>query len=55
MRVNKAVEDGSLYENPALVSAFPGRIRSVTFSKPTLEDVFIRKTGRQFLSEGART
>jgi len=39
---------------PALVSAFPGLIRSVTFSKPTLEDVFIRKTGHQFWNEEAR-
>ena len=33
---------------PRLVAAFPGRIRSVTFAKPTLEDVFIHKTGRRF-------
>jgi ABC-2 type transport system ATP-binding protein len=35
---------------PALVGAFPGRIRTVMFSRPTLEDVFIRKTGHQFWS-----
>ena len=28
-----------------LVEAFPGRIDSVTVSKPTLEDVFIHQTG----------
>lgn len=33
---------------PQLVEAFPGRIDSVTVSKPTLEDVFIRKTGHRF-------
>jgi ABC-2 type transport system ATP-binding protein len=33
---------------PELVGAFPGKIRSVTLGKPTLEDVFIRKTGHRF-------
>jgi len=33
-----------------LVTAFPGEIDSVTLAKPTLEDVFIAKTGRR-LSE----
>ncbi len=31
-----------------LVEAFPGQIDSVTVHKPTLEDVFIRRTGRRF-------
>jgi ABC-2 type transport system ATP-binding protein len=35
---------------PELVSAFPGRITAVTYAKPTLEDVFIDKTGHQFWS-----
>lgn len=30
---------------PKLVEAFPGSINSVTVGKPTLEDVFIKKTG----------
>ena len=30
-----------------LVAAFPGEIDSVTLAKPTLEDVFIAKTGRR--------
>lgn len=34
-----------------LVEAFPGRVRSITLSQPTLEDVFIRKTGRRFWGE----
>jgi ABC-2 type transport system ATP-binding protein len=34
-----------------LAAAFPGEIDSVTLAKPTLEDVFIAKTGRR-LSEG---
>jgi ABC-2 type transport system ATP-binding protein len=32
----------------ALVDAFPGEIRSVRFGRPTLEDVFVRFTGRRF-------
>jgi len=35
---------------PQLVSAFPGQISSVTLGKPTLEDVFIKKTGHRFWS-----
>jgi ABC-2 type transport system ATP-binding protein len=34
-----------------LVEAFPGQIDSVTVSKPTLEDVFIRRTGHRFWEE----
>jgi len=37
-----------------LVEAFPGEIDSVTLAKPTLEDVFIAKTGRR-LSEESET
>jgi ABC-2 type transport system ATP-binding protein len=33
---------------PQLVEAFPGRIRSVSLGKPTLEDVFIHVTGHGF-------
>jgi ABC-2 type transport system ATP-binding protein len=36
---------------PQLVSAFPGKITSVTLGKPTLEDVFIRQTGHRFWGE----
>ena len=32
----------------ALVDAFPGEIRTVHFGRPTLEDVFVRYTGRRF-------
>ena len=35
---------------PQLVSPFPGQITSVTLGKPTLEDVFIKKTGHRFWS-----
>src|SRR5262249_40049604 len=31
-----------------LVEAFRGKIEAITFSKPTLEDVFIHQTGRSF-------
>ena len=34
-----------------LAEAFPGEITSVTVSRPTLEDVFIQKTGHQFFDD----
>lgn len=34
-----------------LVEAFPGAIESVTFRKPTLEDVFVHHTGHRFWTE----
>ncbi len=37
---------------PQLAGAFAGRIDQVTVSKPTLEDVFIRRTGHRFWKEG---
>jgi ABC-2 type transport system ATP-binding protein len=36
---------------PDLVEAFPGEIRAISVSKPSLEDVFIRRTGHKFWSE----
>jgi ABC-2 type transport system ATP-binding protein len=36
-----------------LIAAFPDDIRSVTFGKPSLEDVFIHHTGHQFWDEAA--
>jgi ABC-2 type transport system ATP-binding protein len=36
---------------PQVVEAFPGRIRSIALSKPTLEDVFIHRTGRRLGEE----
>ena len=38
---------------PQLVEAFPGEIQSATVSKPTLEDVFLHRTGHQFWEEEA--
>lgn len=34
-----------------VVEAFPGEVESVSVSKPTLEDVFIHRTGHRFWSE----
>jgi ABC-2 type transport system ATP-binding protein len=34
-----------------VVEAFPGEIDAVSVSKPTLEDVFIRRTGHRFWTE----
>lgn len=38
---------------PQLVEAFPGEIQSVMVGKPTLEDVFIRRTGHRFWEEAS--
>ena len=35
-----------------VVEAFPAEITSVTFGRPTLEDVFIHLTGHRFWSSG---
>jgi ABC-2 type transport system ATP-binding protein len=34
-----------------VVEAFPGEIQAVSVSKPTLEDVFIHRTGHRFWTE----
>jgi ABC-2 type transport system ATP-binding protein len=34
-----------------IVEAFPDRVQSITLAKPTLEDVFIQKTGHRFWQE----
>ena len=36
---------------PQMVEAFPGEIQSAMVSKPTLEDVFLHRTGHQFWEE----
>jgi ABC-2 type transport system ATP-binding protein len=38
---------------PQLLAAFPGRIASVTVGPPTLEDVFVKKTGHRFWGDAA--
>jgi ABC-2 type transport system ATP-binding protein len=37
-----------------VVETFPGEIEAISVSKPTLEDVFIHRTGHKFWTEGAR-
>lgn len=37
-----------------IVEAFPGEIQSLSVSKPTLEDVFIDRTGHRFWTEAAQ-
>jgi ABC-2 type transport system ATP-binding protein len=44
-------EDGHRFV-PDMVEAFPGEIQAISVSKPALEDVFIRRTGHKFWSEG---
>jgi ABC-2 type transport system ATP-binding protein len=34
-----------------VVESFPGEIQAISVSKPSLEDVFIRRTGHKFWSE----
>ncbi len=38
---------------PELVDAFPDLVDSITYGKPTLEDIFALRTGRSFWSGGA--
>ncbi len=59
--VDAAVLDGKVrFEHPRghefipqLVEAFPGEIQSVMLAKPTLEDVFIRRTGHRFWEDSS--
>ncbi len=45
VRIERA--DGAAFV-PRLAEAFPGRIRSITVGRPTLEDVFVHRTGHAF-------
>jgi ABC-2 type transport system ATP-binding protein len=40
---------------PKVVEAFPGEVSSLSFGRPTLEDVFIQKTGRKFWEAESET
>lgn len=40
---------------PDVVEAFPGEIQSLSVRKPTLEDVFIHRTGHRFWNEEVET
>ena len=46
-RVRLELPDGHQWV-ARLVEEFPGRIASITVGKPTLEDVFIARTGHRF-------
>lgn len=37
-----------------VVEAFPGQVHAISISKPSLEDVFIRRTGHRFWTEGSQ-
>ena len=50
--VRLEIENGHRFV-PDVVEAFPGEIQSLSVSKPTLEDVFIHRTGHRFWSEEA--
>lgn len=43
--------DGAAFV-PRLAEAFPGLIDSITVGKPTLEDVFVQRTGHRFWGDG---
>jgi ABC-2 type transport system ATP-binding protein len=51
-QVRLEIENGHHFV-PEVVEAFPGEIQSLSVSKPTLEDVFIHRTGHRFWSEDA--
>jgi ABC-2 type transport system ATP-binding protein len=53
-QVRLEIENGHRFV-PDVVEAFPGEIQSLSVSKPTLEDVFIHRTGHRFWSEDAET
>ena len=38
-----------------VVEAFPGEIEAISVSKPTLEDVFIHRTGHRFWTENGES
>ncbi len=45
--------DGAAFV-PRLAEAFPGLIDSITVGKPTLEDVFVQRTGHRFWGDGPK-
>lgn len=50
--VRLEIENGHRFV-PDVVEAFPGEIQALSVSKPTLEDVFIHRTGHRFWNEEA--
>lgn len=51
-QVRLEIENGHRFV-PDVVEAFPGEIQALSVSKPTLEDVFIHRTGHRFWNEDA--
>jgi ABC-2 type transport system ATP-binding protein len=49
-KVRLEIPDGLKFVT-VLAEAFPGTIQSVSISKPTLDDVFISRTGHRFWME----
>ena len=49
-RVRLEMENGHRFITE-VVEAFPGEIQAVSVSKPTLEDVFIHRTGHRFWTD----
>jgi len=49
--VRLEIENGHRFV-PDVVEAFQGEIQALSVSKPTLEDVFIHRTGHKFWNEG---
>ena len=49
-RVRLEIESGHRFVTE-VVEAFPGEIEGVSVHKPSLEDVFIRRTGHRFWTE----
>jgi ABC-2 type transport system ATP-binding protein len=48
--VRMEVQDGHIWIS-RIVEAFPGQVTAIRLGKPTLEDVFIARTGRRFWRE----
>ena len=53
-RVRLEIESGHRFVTD-VVEAFPGEIEGVSIHKPSLEDVFIRRTGHRFWTEDVET
>jgi len=51
--VRMEIRDGLKFVT-VLAEAFPGAIQSVSISKPTLDDVFIKRTGHRFWAEDGK-
>lgn len=52
-KIRMEIRDGLKFVT-ALAEAFPGTIQSVSISKPTLDDVFISRTGHRFWAENEK-